>query len=103
MAQKRGIYRREGRSEKWRRMRKVVEDLIEKRRECYGGSQKDALLAGDGDRNFFKNVKNYRSAEKKPPFDVKTLFPGKDSGEVAELLADHFNRISSECEPLEQH
>ena len=77
-------------------MRKVVEDLVEKRREGYPGSQKDALLAGDGDRNFFKNVKNYRSSKKQTPFDVRTLFPGKSGQEVAEILAEHYNKICSE-------
>ena len=47
---------REGRAPKWKKMRKVIEKLVEKRRERYAGSQKDALLASDGDRNFFKNV-----------------------------------------------
>ena len=63
----------------------------------------DALLAADGDRNFFKNIKNYRSNECPKPFDVKSLFPGKSSKEVAEELAAHFNEISSEFDPLETH
>ena len=72
----------------------MVEDLIEKRRSRYIGSQKDALLASDGDRNFFKNVRNYRSGEKQKPFQVTSLFPGKTDLEVATLLATHFNKIS---------
>ena len=31
--QKKGIYRREGRSPKWRRVRKLLEDLVERRKE----------------------------------------------------------------------
>ena len=84
-------------------MRKVVEDLIEMRRSRYAGSQKDALLASDGSRSFFKNVKHYQSAEKPEPFQVASLFPRRSDGEVAELLAEHFNAISSEFEPLEAH
>ena len=80
-----------------------MEDLIKHRREQYAGSQKDALLASDGQRNFFKNVKNYKSAKREAPFDVLTLFPGKSEPEVAEILAEHFNSISSEFDPLEQH
>ena len=89
--QKKGIYKREGRSEKWRKIRKAVEDLVEKRRKKYIGSQKDALLASDGDRNFFKNVKSYRLGERQKPFEVASLFPGKSDGEVATLLVSHFN------------
>ena len=65
--QKRSIYRREGRSPKWRRVRKLLEDLVERRRKKYGGSQKDALLASDGERNFFLNVRNYQSCERQQP------------------------------------
>ena len=53
--------------------------------------------------NFFKNVRNYKSGEKPVPFDVKTLFPGKNDEEVATLLASHFNKISSEFEHLQTH
>ena len=47
--QKRGVYRREGRSPKWRRMKTVLESLLEKRRTNYADSRKDALLASDGE------------------------------------------------------
>ena len=103
MSQKRGIYRREGRSPKWRRIRKLLEELIERRRAKYCGSQKDALLASDGERAFFKNIQNYRFHGRKDAFDVLSLFPGKTEKEVAEELAKHFNAISSEFDPLEPH
>ena len=84
ISQKRGVYRREGRSPKWRRLRKLLEELIKRRRLKYAGSQKDVLLASEGDRCFFKNVKSYSSAERPTPFDVRSLFPGKSEKEVAE-------------------
>ena len=80
-----------------------MEDLVERRRKKYAGSQKDALLASDGDRNFFKNVRNYQSCERQQPFDVRSFFPDKSEAEVAEELALHFNAISLEFDPLEPH
>ena len=53
LRQRNGIYMREGRSPKWRRLKRVTDRMIEKRRSKYIVSQKDALLAKDGDRNFF--------------------------------------------------
>ena len=53
VSQKKGVYKREGRSPKWRRLCKPLEDLIEQRRARYCGSQNDALLASDGERAFF--------------------------------------------------
>ena len=38
----------------WRRLRKMIEELIIKRKEKYAISQKDALLAKGGERNFLK-------------------------------------------------
>ena len=35
------------------------------------------------------------------PFEVTDLFPGRSEIEVAELLADHFNKISQEFVPLD--
>ena len=64
LKQERGIYRREGRSPKWRKVRRLLEDLVERRRKNYCGSQKDALLARDGDRAFFKYIQNYKSYER---------------------------------------
>ena len=101
IAQSKGIYRREGRSAQWRWVRSLLESLIERRREKYAGSQKDALLAKDGSRNFFKNVRCYKSVEREKPFNVRSLFPGKSNMELAELLADHFNTISNKFDPLE--
>ena len=101
--QRRGIYKREGRSNKWKKIKKHTENLIRKRRDRYALSQKDALLANDGDIIFFKNVKNYRAKDRPKVFDVKSLFPGLTPRQVAEELASHFNKISSEFEPLQTH
>ena len=41
------------------------------------------------------------SREKPKPFEPGSLFPGKTDQEVAEVLAAHFNSVSSEFSPLE--
>ena len=98
---RKGIYRREGRSSKWRRLKKVTTDLINRRRAVYLESQKDCLLVEDAMRNFFRNVKAFKSKERPKAFDPLELFPGSSEEEVAEELAGYFNRISSEFQPLE--
>ena len=90
-----------GRTLERKKAKKKVEQLIAKRRKVYQDSQREALLAADADRNFFRNTKNYMSKERPPPFDVMNLFPGKAEAEVAETLAVHFNRISQEFVPLD--
>ena len=98
---RKGIYRREGRSKKWRRLRKVISELNNRRRATYLGSQKDCLLVDDARRNFFRNVKAFRSKERPRAFDPRALFPEKTEAEVAAELAGFFNKISSEFLPLE--
>ena len=82
-------------------MKKRVEKLIKKRQKVYHDSQRIALLAEEGQRNFFRNTKNYVSKQRPVPFDVMDIFPGKNKAEVAELLADHFIEISNEFVPLD--
>ena len=49
------IYKVEGgRTANWKRMKKIVQKLIDKRKKVYHDSQKQALLAEDGDRNFLR-------------------------------------------------
>ena len=87
-------------STSWRRLCHRIDTLIKQRKEKYKISQKICLLANDGDRHFFKNVKNYQNKERLVPFDPMTLFPGLSEAEVAEELAKHFNAISHEFRPL---
>ena len=89
-----------GRTADWKCLKKRITKLIEKRKKVYHDSQREALLMEDCARNFFKNTKNYMMKEKPVPFDVMNMFPGRTESDVAELLAVHFNTISSEFSPL---
>ena len=87
---------REGRSKKWKRMKKVTNDLKSRRRQVYMDSQRMVLLEKDSERCFFKNIKSYGSKEKPKAFDVQDVLIGLTGAECAEKLADHFNAISNE-------
>ena len=99
--QRKGIYKREGRSAKWRQRKAVTDWILKKRKDSYMSSQRDVLLTGDGHRNFFKNAKAFRSGEKPAEFDVRELLPEKSDAEVAEALAGHFNAISDKFSPVQ--
>ena len=55
--QRKAIYCRESRSAAWKRLKKVTNEMIQKRREKYILIQKDNLFAPDPNRASFKNVK----------------------------------------------
>ena len=82
-------------------MKKITTEMIKKRKEKYMDSQRTCLLAADAERNFFKNAKAYASGEKPKEFDVRELFPDKNDREIAELIANHFNKVSNKVLPLE--
>ena len=50
---------------------------------------------------FFKQTKNYLSKQRPKPFDVLDMFSVQTEQDTAEQLADHFNSISNEFQPLD--
>ena len=100
LKKRRRIYDREGRSPRWKQLKKQCKELYNRRAAVYMEEQKKTLTAPDASRAFFKNVKAYQSREKPSQFDVRELYPDQTDEEVAGKLADHFNSISSEFEGL---
>ena len=97
---RRKVYDREGRSPRWKALKKQCKELYSKRAATYMEEQKKVLTAPDASRSFFKNVKAYQSREKPPSFDVRELYPEESDENIASHLADHFNAISSEFQGL---
>ena len=93
ISRRKGVYSREGRSDKWRRLKRLTDNLILKQKENDFQNQRKVLLVDDARRNFFRNIKVFK--DQPAPFDVRLLFPGKSDAQVAEELAVFFNRISS--------
>ena len=99
---RRRIYHREGRSHQWKALMKKTRALVRRRAQNYWAHQKMTLLKPDANRAFYKNVKAYKSKEKPPNFDVRSLFESSlTDAQIAERLADHFNGISSEFNGLD--
>lgn len=88
------------RTEAWKKEKKRIDDIIKKRKRSYMDTQRDNLLGPDAARCFFKNFKNFASFERPKQFDVRELLPGKTDQEAAESLAEYFNLVSQEFEPL---
>ena len=96
------LYFEEGgkRTEAWKVAKKGTQDLIRKRKRGFMDTQRGHILAEDANRNFFKHVRNFSRFERPKLFDVRELLPGRSDDEAAEDLADYFNRISLEFNPL---
>ena len=98
---KQAIYKSEGKSRRWEEQAVKVEAYLERGRQNFLRNQRDKLLGPDASKNFFKNVKAFRTSEKPKTFNLRDLRPGKSEAEVATEAAAFFNRISSEFSPLE--
>ena len=98
---KSAIYKAEGQSARWLAMREKIDKHLEKRREAFLAKQRDKFIGPQAHVSFFANVKNFKSPEKPKEFDIRTLCPGKADKEVATEVAEFFNTISSEFEPLQ--
>ena len=90
IVRRKAIFRDEGRSARWRRHKTITDRIIKDRRERYFGNQKMHILAKDAARVFFKNVRRYKSVDKPPVFDVRSLRPGVPNVDLAEELACYF-------------
>ena len=94
------IYKKEGRSQLWKMWKRITDSLIRERREKYMNNKRIQLTADDANRSFFRLIKSFNTPEKPQNFDVRSLRPGLSDAQVSEELADFFNRISAEFDPL---
>jgi hypothetical protein len=72
--------------------------MLNERRKVYVENQRTKLTSPGAAKQFYKTVRNYKTPEKP---EVKSLYPGLEEGEVAEELAEFFNNISKEFDPLD--
>ena len=100
---KTAIYRTEGKSPRWFAALEKFDNYMEKRQQNYLKNQRNKLTNASASRNFYKNVKAFKAADKPEGFDVRNLRPGQTDQETADEVAQFFNRISQEFSPLQPH
>ena len=62
--QRKDVYKKEGRSARWKRLKKITDEMLAARKKRYVEVQKNNLTGEDAQRNFFKNVKNIQECRK---------------------------------------
>ena len=99
---RRKVYDREGRSRRWRKLKKKSAAIYRERAATYVKIQRDKLTGPDASKLFFKHVKSYSSKEKPKSFEIGDLFPDLTEAQTAEKLADHFSSVAGPQAPLDQ-
>ena len=97
--QRRAVFRREGRSLEWKRLKKRTRAIIKRRKAFFNKKKQEKMLAADS-KSFHRYVRSTVSDEKTKSWTPRQMFPNLGPVEVAEKCADFFNGISAEYQPL---
>ena len=85
----------------WKAEKKKTDILVKTRKRAFFDMQKEHLLQEDAGRHFYRNVRSFGCAERPKVFDVRDLMPdGQTDEDTADVLAEYFNRVSCEFDPL---
>ena len=95
------VYRKEGRTEKWYKLKDITDNEIEKgKKKFIDNAIKKAKKQGNT-KAYYSAAKSLSSKDVSIPWTVNVMFPNKTDYEIAEEIAKYFNRIGDEYEPLE--
>ena len=85
--QRRSVFKREGRLRKWKKLKKICERMIKRRREAYFEKHKIVLSSPDAARKFFQNVNAYKSSEKPKIWNINDFRPSLSDEQLAGELS----------------
>ena len=94
------VFKREERSPKWRKLKKVTDSMVRSARKKY--YQKEVEKLRQPGMLPFKVIKGMKDKERPPAWTLSDVFPEDEQNTVREKAATFFNRISSEFEPLQE-
>ena len=69
---RKAIFKSEGRSRRWKRIKKITAKMIKFRREKYMERHKLIITSSDSSAHFFRNVRAYNSPEKPEIWSVNS-------------------------------
>ena len=94
------VFKREGRSARWRQIKEETNRLMEELKKNYFEKMKEKAIAAENSKAYYIAVSMLGGKECPKKWDVRVLFPGLNDLEICEKLADYFNKISGEFQPL---
>ena len=71
---RRKIFRRQGRTEKWKQLKRKTESLIKERRDCFNAHTREKFLASKSSKDFHRGIKAFLSTEQGVPWDPRDMF-----------------------------
>ena len=95
--QRRRKFRRSGRCAAWKKLKIESEEILREEKASY---LEKIEKTGTNGRNFYQMVNKLKHRETPKPWSINELFPGEPDGEIAEKIANFFNGISHEYDPV---
>ena len=86
------IFRREGRSARWRRLKRITDSIIKQKKTEYVERMKK--MGKKNGKAFYKMVKEVGCNERPKPWGPGDLYQGEGEMEIAEKISDYFGDIS---------
>ena len=81
--QRKKIFKKQGRSKAWKKLKKMTTKMIKFRRDQYMERHKILLTSPGASALFYRNVRTYNSAEKPAIWNVKSVKPELSDAQLA--------------------
>ena len=94
------IYKKEGKSERYKRASKEYEAALKEAKEVFMEGVLTKCKKARNTKGYYKTIKMFQTKEAPVPWDIRSLYPDESDSEIAEIVADFFNTISQEYPPL---
>lgn len=86
----------------WQKKRTEVKKMISEAKKNYLKNAEEQLTQEGAKRLPYNAIRNLKTLKKPRTWQVQDLCPGATDKEISEKLAEYFNGISTEFEPLEE-
>ena len=90
----------EGRGPAYRRLQKEMNKLVAQAKGVFFEELKQDIKTGGKTKGYHRTVKRFSTKEAPRPWDVRELLPDREDSDRCEEIAQYFNEISGEFEPL---
>ena len=90
------IYRKEGRSENWYKMKDITDNCIGDGKEKFINKAIEQVKKNGNTKGYYKSVQQLGSKEAATPWNINRMYPGLTDREISEKVAIFFNKIGDE-------
>ena len=94
------IYKKEDKSEKYKRARKEADEVLEEAKKNFFDNVLERCKKAKNSKGYYQAAKMMQTKEAPIIWNVMSLMPGKSEEEVADAIAQFFNSISLEYPSL---